>query len=377
MSKIFSIPDDVHYFNFAGMSPLPLRTQQAGQAAVLVKAEPWTMNVNEKFFSELDQLRSLFAKLIGAAADDIALIPSATYGVTSAAKQIFLNADDEVLLQHEEFPALYYPFAKLAEDRQSKIILAYRSEGQSWTSAVLSKINAKTRVVAVSPCHWVDGATIDLLQIRKACQQFGAKLVVDGCQWVGANEFNVQEIDPDFLIVPTYKWMLGPYQFGFMYVARRNQNGVPLEEYWANRDGAENFVNLTDYTNNYQPGARRFDMSERSNLITVPMAKESVEILLELGPRNIANKIEMVTNEIATFAINLGLEVPRKEERSKHFIGLRTKSNWKPGLGDRLLAKNIFASSRGNCLRIAPHIETTDRDLTALFDFLKEETSEL
>lgn len=374
---IFSIPDDIHFFNFAGMSPLPIRTQQVGQKAVLVKAEPWTMNVNEKFFSDLDQARSLFAKLVGANAEDIALIPSATYGVTVAAQQMSLQADDEILLQHEEFPALYYPFAKLAEKQQAKIILAHKSEGQNWTTAVLSKINAKTRVVAISPCHWVDGATIDLEQIRKACRQFGAKLVIDGCQWVGANEFNVQEIDPDFLIVPTYKWMLGPYQFGFMYVAPRNQNGVPLEEYWANRDGAQNFVSLTDYTNNYQPGARRFDMSERSNLITVPMAKESVEILLELGPKNIANKIADFTNEIASFATSLGLDVPGKEERSKHFIGLRTKSNWKVGLGERLISKKIFASIRGNCLRIAPHVETTERDLRALFDFLKAETSDL
>ena len=41
---------------------------------------------------------------------------------------------------------------------------------------------------------------------------------------------DVKTLDPDFLIFPTYKWVLGPYGRAFMYVAKRHQDGVPLEQ---------------------------------------------------------------------------------------------------------------------------------------------------
>ncbi|HBY31280.1 MAG TPA: aminotransferase, partial [Bradyrhizobium sp.] len=41
---------------------------------------------------------------------------------------------------------------------------------------------------------------------------------------------DVTKLDPDAVIFPTYKWLIGPYGRAFLYIAKRHQNGVPLEQ---------------------------------------------------------------------------------------------------------------------------------------------------
>lgn len=371
--NIFNIPENIHYFNYAGMSPLPWKSVAAGEKGVLSKQTPWKINTKEAFFSILDDLREKFAQLISTNMKDIALIPSATYGVTSAIHSLKLNSEDELLVMSEEFPAIYYPFERKAREANAKIIVAERKNGQNWTEAILNKITHKTKAIGVSPCHWTDGATVDLQAVGEAARRVGALFVVDGCQWVGAAPFDVNKIKPDHLIVPTYKWMLGPYQFGFHYVNPQWQQQKPLEEYWASRASAQDFTQLTNYTNEYQLGARRFDMSERSNFVTVPMALKSTEIILELGVEEIAQKILKKIKWISEFAISNGLSVPIGQDQSPHFIGLTNLKGWRPALQDRMAQNNIFASQRGRCLRIAPHVETTENDINQLFNFLQKE----
>jgi len=60
---------------------------------------------------------------------------------------------------------------------------------------------------------------------------------------------------------------------GFLYVAPRHQQGRPLEHNWIVRAGSENFAGLVNYRDEMQPGARRFDVGERSNFALMPMAR--------------------------------------------------------------------------------------------------------
>ena len=84
--------------------------------------------------------------------------------------------------------------------------------------------------------------------------------------------FDVQAIEPDALVCATYKWLMGPYSMGFAYLGPRFDAGTPLEETWIGRAGSENFKELVNYRDDYQPGAVRYDVGERSNFALTPMA---------------------------------------------------------------------------------------------------------
>ena len=72
--------------------------------------------------------------------------------------------------------------------------------------------------------------------------------LIDATQSAGVLAMDVKRLDPDFVIFPTYKWLLGPYGRAFLYVAKRHQSGIPLEQTSAGRRNvrAENAVYFTD-----------------------------------------------------------------------------------------------------------------------------------
>jgi kynureninase len=68
-----------------------------------------------------------------------------------------------------------------------------------------AEIFGGVKIVAVSPCHWINGACIDLAEVGKACRAVGAILVVDATQTLGAMVLPLDEVQPDFLVAAGYK----------------------------------------------------------------------------------------------------------------------------------------------------------------------------
>eukprot|EP01045_Picozoa_sp_COSAG04_P013612 COSAG04_NODE_975_length_9058_cov_11.488894_6_plen_150_part_00 len=102
----------------------------------------------------------------------------------------------------------------------------------AWSEAVLSRINSATAVVAVAPNFWLDGARLDLAAVAARSREVGAALVVDATQSVGAVPFDVAEIQPDFMMVAGYKWMLCPYRLAFLYAAPQyHAEGRSIEQH--------------------------------------------------------------------------------------------------------------------------------------------------
>jgi selenocysteine lyase/cysteine desulfurase len=72
---------------------------------------------------------------------------------------------------------------------------------------------------ALPHCHWIDGGLLDLVAIGARCREVGSALVVDATQSLGALPLDLAAVRPDYLVRPDYKWLLGPYSLGYLYVA--------------------------------------------------------------------------------------------------------------------------------------------------------------
>jgi len=369
----FDIPHDVAYLNCAYMSPLMNSVVRAGEEAVRGKSQPWG-TTSQDFFTQSEHARALFGELIGGGADDVAIVPSASYGIAVAAKNLPLDAGQEILVLEEQFPSNIYSWQRLATEKQGSVCTvsapAKTSHGTNWTPAILDAISQRTGIVALPQCHWTDGALIDLHAVSRKAKQIGAALVLDLSQSLGAMPFDVQDIDPDFMVAPTYKWLMGPYAMGFLYVAPRWREGKPLEEGWIVRKGSENFAGLVDYQHEYQPGARRFDMGERANFQLMPMAVKALEQLLEWGIENIADTLRAKTTVIADRAAKMGLKTSDADLRAPHFVGVRFPGDMPQDLLQRLADRQVHVSIRGSSMRITPHLYNTDDDIDRLFTAL-------
>ena len=333
------------------------------------KSQPWTITPAD-FFKESEEARILFSQIISSSSEDIAIIPAASYGIAIAALNLPIKKDENVVVLEEQFPSNYYVWSENVKRADGKLVVVKRPAEGSLTSAILTTISEKTAVVALPNCHWTDGAVVDLLEVSAKCRQYGAALVLDLAQSAGVVPFSVKEIDPDFVIAPCYKWLLGPYSLGFLYVAPRRQGGNPLEHNWIDRANSEDFAGLVNYRDEFQPGARKFDVGERSNFALMPMAVAALKQLLEWDVENISETLAAFTETIALRATELGLNVAPANERASHLMGIRFLDGVPKELLGNLAQRKVYVSVRGNSVRVSPHLYNTDNDVDRLFDAL-------
>ena len=98
---------------------------------------------------------------------------------------------------------------------------------------------------------------------------------------------------------PTYKWLLGPYGRAFLYVARRHQSGIPLEQTsYGRRAVAPNRTSISPDTG-YVDDARRFDMGERDHFISMEMASMGMELVAKWSAPAIAARLAALTARLA------------------------------------------------------------------------------
>lgn len=370
--SLFAVSDAVTYLNSASLGPRLHAVNDAGHAAVERMAAPWKIQTAD-WFADGRALRALFASLIGAPADCVALVPSVSYGIAAAARNVLVAAGDNIVVVEQEYPSNYYSWQRLARERGAEIRTATARDGASLTDAIVSVIDRQTAVVAVANCRWTNGELIDLVRVGAAARRHDAALVVDASQSLGAYPFDVAEIRPDFLVTVGYKWLLGPYGLGYLYVADRwHTNGVPLEESWLNRQGAEDFAALVDYTEAYQPGAQRFNQGESAQFYLLPMALAALKQITQWTPARVQQQLSEWTRELSSRAPALKLDAIAPTQRVGHMIGLTARSALPPDLFAALAARDVYVGARGANIRVSPHLHSTAADLERLVAALQE-----
>lgn len=367
---LFHIPDDIAYLNCAYMSPQLRSVTEAGRESTALKAHPWRI-IPKDFFDASERARELCAQIMGTDAGDIAIIPAVSYGMAIAAANVKVPRNSSIVVLAEQFPSNVYPWKELAREKGANMITVPRPEDWDWTTALLSAMDQRTAVVAVPHCHWTDGTIIDLEKVSARCREIDAALVLDVTQSLGALPLPLKKVEPDFMVTAAYKWLLGPYSTGFMYVAPHHQEGRPLENNWISRVNSEDFASLVNYSDEYQAGARRFDVGERSNFALMPMTVAALSQILQWQVPRIAETLSRMTDRISERARELALAVSPRQLRAGHLLGLRFQKGVPQGLSDRLAREKVYVSVRGDSVRVAPHLYNTRQDIDRLFKVLE------
>ncbi len=372
----FQLETGVHFLNCAYLSPLPRRTEEAGILGMRRKRSP-TGFPPSSFYDDSDRLRERFASMVGVAEPSrISIIPSVSYGIATAARNLHPEPGRNVVLLGEQFPSNVYVWLRFAGRHKLEVRFVERPEGgppsaREWNARILEAIDERTAVVALAPVHWTDGTRFDLEAIGQRARDIGAAFIVDGSQSVGALPFDAGSIRPDALVCAGYKWLLGPYSIALAYYGPRFDEGTPLEETWIAREGSEDFQGLVDYVDRYQPGAARYDVGERSNFILVPMMTASLDLLLGWTPDSIQEYCRALTAPLAAELRGRGVAIEEEAGRAGHILGIRLP----PGLDlsslqARLEEARVYASLRSDALRVSPNVYNDESDLEALSEVL-------
>lgn len=371
---LFDMPRDVCFLNAASWSPLPLATQEAGRAAVARKGTPW--KIDAAFANQQhERARAGAAKLIGADPSDVALISSVAYGVATAAKVLTVPRGSRVLVLQNDHSSPVLEWQTRAEAQGFTVETIPQPEDGDWTAAVLAAIERRgappVALASISSVHWSDGGLIDVEGVAAALRAHGAAFLIDATHAVGVMEMDVTKLDPDFVVFPTYKWLLGPYGRAFLYVAKRHQHGVPLEQTsFARRSvKAEQDVYFAD--TRYVPDARRFDMGERDHFISMEMASIGMEMIAAWGTAAVRKRLAMLTERIAEGVRGLNVMVPAMRMRAPHVLSLGFEGGVSKGLVDALAAERIYVAPRLGRMRVSPHVYNDEADVDRFVQALR------
>jgi selenocysteine lyase/cysteine desulfurase len=371
---LFDIPRDVCFLNAASWSPLPLAVQEAGRAAVSRKGQPWKLPPDFQA-QQYERARRAAAALIGADPVDVALIPSVGYGVSTAGKVLPIPVGGRVLVLQDDHSSPVLEWVSRAEAGRFSVETVKQPDDGDWTSAVLAAIeraNAPSlALVSISSVHWSDGGALDMSRIAAATKRHGAALLIDATHDAGVRKIDVKTLDPDFLIFPTYKWVLGPYGRAFMYVAKRRQNGVPLEQSAPARKSVSAEDTLYFRNLDYQEGARRYDMGERDHFISMEMAAIGMELMAGWGNEPIVARLSMLTDRLVDGLANSGVQVLDKRVRAPHVLSLAFPKGMPTDLPKRLAAESVYAAPRLGRLRISPHVYNDEDDVDRFVEVFK------
>jgi selenocysteine lyase/cysteine desulfurase len=362
----FDIPRDVCYLNAASWSPLPRAVQAAGHEGVDRKARPWAVDPGLAR-AQHERTRAAAAALIGAAPEDVALIPSVSYGVAVAGKIFAPEAGTRVLLIEDDHSSPVLEWMTRAGAQGFEVEVVRRPGNGDWTSAVLEAIArpgaAPVSLASISSVHWADGGVIDIAAIAPALRSRGAALLVDATHGAGVTPLNMAELDPDFLIFPTYKWVLGPYGRAFMYIAKRWQEGVPLEQTGFGRRAIASEVAPYMKDTAFAPTARRFDMGERDHFISLEMAAVGMEMMAEWGPGAISERLGALTDRLAEGLVAQGAVLTEKRFRVPHILSIAFPGGMPEGLVEKLAAAGAHVAPRLGRVRISPHVYNDEADV--------------
>jgi selenocysteine lyase/cysteine desulfurase len=369
---LFDIPREICYLNAASWSPLPLATQQAGRVGVARKGQPWLIDPALPG-RQYERARGAAARLINADAADVALISSVSYGVAAAAKLLAVPAASRVLVLENDHSSAVLEWMTRAPAGKFTVEVVPQPDDGDWTAAVLAAIERSgappVGLASISSVHWSDGGLLDMDRVAAALRAQGAMLLVDATHAVGVMKIDVKRLDPDFLVFPTYKWLLGPYGRAFLYMAKRRQEGVPLEQtsYGRRAISSEHESYYRDLE--FVAGARRFDMGERDHFISLEMASIGMEMMAEWGCEAVAARLRGLTQRLADALRDGGVLrngsvlVPDAARRAPHILSLRFPAGMPKHLIERLAAERVYVAPRVGRMRISPHVYNDEDDI--------------
>ena len=368
-----SVGRDGIYLNAASTGPLPARTVAETDRWTQLRAEPWKIDLDEQF-GALAKARNLCAGLIGAGADEIALVPNTSTGLNIAA-QVLPIAKDRVVVGYDgEFPANVYPWMAIERRGGARYeqIRLLPNGLPDWEALPARLDRGDVGAVAISWVSFVSGDRADLATIGAMCHERGIWFVVDAIQGVGTTPLDVHACNVDILSCGAQKWLLSPWGSGFCYVRRElTQSLEPRDVGWLGVRGAEDFSHMLEYDLTYEGDARRFEVA------TIPYQDmagmcSSLGLLSEIGLDVVQQRIHSLAGRLVAGIKSiptLSLVTPSSDSRRAGIVSFNVKDS--EAVSRRLTDAGVAHSVRGGgVLRVSPHVYNTEQEIDRVLALL-------
>jgi len=322
---------------------------------------PWDVWVEE-----YEKARKTFAQFIGAQADEVAILPSASAGINSIASALTFEQRNRVVMGEFEFPTMGHIW--LAQwGRGAEIHFIEAAGGALPAERYAAAIDKRTLVVPVTGLCFMNGWRSEVKKIASIARANGALVLLDDYQDCGTRPVDVKDLGVDVYVSGTLKYLLGPPGAAFMYVRPELQERLAptISGWFAQRNPFAFDVKHLELS----PTARRFEAGTPP-IPNLYAAKAGVEMLQSIGMAAVAGHISDLTRQLADGTHKLGIQRKTPPDSVGPLTVLRCKDS--EGLVSRLAERNIVVSNRHDGLRISFHAYNSSEDVAALVQALTD-----
>ena len=369
--RLFPVTRTKRFFAHGGVTALPAYVADAMCEHIRVGSE------NPQEFADvlrdIKSARRVCAELIGAGADEIALLGPTSLGLSLFANGIEWKAGDEVLCYADDYPANVYPWLDLRRRGVEVRLLRTERPGEITPELVANALSSGTRLVALASCHFFSGYRIDVDAIGQLLHERGVLFSLDAIQTVGAFPVDVQHVD--FLSADAHKWMLGPLAIGIVYVKKQHFELCRPTLLGAWNVHSPNF--LTQEEVKFVPTAQRYEPGVL-NIAGIYGMKASLERFLAVGMDRIGARLLELKAYLVAGLEDLGFQVlgpttgPNASSSTTFFHPTRPAEE----LFSKLETAGVVCSLRYDrtqraYLRFSPHFYNTEAELEAALSLLR------
>ncbi|HEY8055124.1 MAG TPA: aminotransferase class V-fold PLP-dependent enzyme [Terriglobales bacterium] len=370
----FPVTSRYAYLNHAAVAPLARVTRQAINQHLDEQTSGGALHWTD-WLTHYERVRAVFARLINALPDDIALTKNTTEGLCFIAQGLAWTPGDRIISFESEFPANLFPWLAL---RSRGVLVELLPESALGDLDRLRAACRGARLLAVSSVQYLSGYRAPLAELGQICREAGTLLVVDGIQSLGAFPLDAPASGIHALACGGHKWLTGPAGAGFLYVEPGLlQQLIPAEPGWFSVDSWEDFdvgrrAAARSGPLTWRPGAARLEcgMLNGAGLVGLGAA---VDLLMQTGIPAIAGHILALNQRLTAGLRTRGYEILADSRPATALSGITAfrRPGMDPGaLLQRLQAAGVLVSHRGDCIRVSPHGYNTadeiDRLLAAL-----------
>lgn len=365
LRALFPITERATYLNHAAVSPLPIPTIEAVQSQLRDVVGNGSLNYRS-WVAVKEQARKQAAEMIGARTEQIAFMRNTSDGLSTVANGLPWSPGDNVVTFRKEFPSNIYPWLRLRETFGVEVRMCEERDGRIDLKELISLIDSKTRVVAISQVQYASGFRADLERIGRAARAHDALLVVDVIQAMGVVPTNVEAELIDVAAGAAHKWLLAPEGVGILYLSDRARERVePTLVGWISVSNPEDY---DDFEQEWSRGALAWETGTGPSAL-IHGLEASLRLLVETGVDRIANHLEQLTDYLCESLQGRDYQIVSSRHASeksqilciRHRAGLSSM-----GLYSHLKARNIITAPRGDRLRVAPHLYNTFEDIDEL-----------
>jgi len=370
MNQEWQLSSELIHLNHAAVGPWPERTRVAINQFAEQNTHYGSLHYPQWLQKEAE-LRTQLQQLINANShEEIALLKNTSEALSVVAYGLDWQAGDNIVISNQEFPSNYIVWESL-KPLGVEVRYADLSTHDSPEDALIALCDSNTRLLSISSVQYASGLRMNLNRLGEHCKSKNIFFCVDAIQSIGAEVFDVQACQADFVMADGHKWMLGPEGLALFYCRQDVMDKLKLKQYGWHM--VENYLNFDDKNWQVANSARRFECGS-PNMLCIHALSASVSLLLEIGMQQVSNQLQQKLNflhEQLPHINHINVHSDSALERRVGIISFESEKIPSEELFSYLKKQQVFCAMRAGKLRFSPHYYTADQQLQQVVDILK------